>query len=862
MSLFDRFKRKVPAKASEGPNRAVLINADPMPIPWLGSERLANPSLDTGTEGRGQWRELQEALIDPKATACLEMRCQVVSDLAWNLVAQPGTTPEAMDLVRRALDGLNLVEDFEELAKASYFGLIPMEVVWGVQKGFLLPKDLASFEPLHLAFDPDARPMVLGSYPEPGTLILHRHGSHFRNPWGLGRGRTVPRWTRVKAAVAYATYRDYPRYAHDRLVIRYPDGCPEPEKNEYIQTAQQVIDSPGVIGPESLTVDPVRLESRFEVGAALMEAADAQIALGILGNTLTTGEGKHGTQALGNVHEGQSQRQESADGRGIEATLNRTLIPWIIMLNLGPDAVPPLFRFQREVKAGVKDRLDAAMKWKAEGLRISEVWIRETFGIPAPQDDEDELVKPEPPAPDPGSPLDLPAPAVPPAKDPARAGKDLPRLAAELAAQGLSLTAEDSLEGMFARWGQGYLDRQGAVSRLAAQVLGEAQEYAHATEGLVGLGRDFPTSAAAWLYAALRAGRHAGAWEADREVASASLNEAPELDWNLTPELALRWLEGKVPMSISQVDGLKDDELKTRAFWMAGVDQLGTLQALQRAMAEALAKGTPFDAFKGAWLQKLQTSGVNEARLKASFDLQMHSAYMGGRLASPQANPAVVNLTYVTAGDESVRPEHAIFDGVTRPKNDPFWATHVPPLGFNCRCRIRAALPGETVTVSTDPRLATPPSTGFGQGAQSFNAWLDTLATQPGASWTPLDPSRPGWDWLAASRPSSPLPAPAKALPEPAATGSLVTDPTGRVVAAPGARSDVLQAIQAPAEIWLTPVATAEGQLGLELNYLLPLGGGQVLRVPVVGGLAGRANAPETLSLDAVSPYRQGVNLK
>lgn len=43
-------------------------------------------------------------------------------------------------------------------------------------------------------------------------------------------------------------------------------------------------------------------------------------------------------------------------------------------------------------------------------------------------------------------------------------------------------------------------------------------------------------------------------------------------------------------------------------------------------------------------------------------------------------------LTYETAGDERVRPDHEDYDGVTARFDSPFWRRHFPPNGFNCRC--------------------------------------------------------------------------------------------------------------------------------------------------------------------------------
>lgn len=38
--------------------------------------------------------------------------------------------------------------------------------------------------------------------------------------------------------------------------------------------------------------------------------------------------------------------------------------------------------------------------------------------------------------------------------------------------------------------------------------------------------------------------------------------------------------------------------------------------------------------------------------------------------------------------DSRTRPAHRALDGIIRPVDDPFWRTHSPPAGHNCRCRL------------------------------------------------------------------------------------------------------------------------------------------------------------------------------
>lgn len=77
----------------------------------------------------------------------------------------------------------------------------------------------------------------------------------------------------------------------------------------------------------------------------------------------------------------------------------------------------------------------------------------------------------------------------------------------------------------------------------------------------------------------------------------------------------------------------------------------------------------------------------NEQWTRTEFDTSFQQAQSASQWQEIQKDKETLpNLRYETAGDERVRPEHAGWSGITRPVDDPFWDSHMPPNGFLCRC--------------------------------------------------------------------------------------------------------------------------------------------------------------------------------
>jgi SPP1 gp7 family putative phage head morphogenesis protein len=105
-------------------------------------------------------------------------------------------------------------------------------------------------------------------------------------------------------------------------------------------------------------------------------------------------------------------------------------------------------------------------------------------------------------------------------------------------------------------------------------------------------------------------------------------------------------------------------------------------------------------------------------QLRTIFRTQSQIAYSAGRWQADQ-DPAIQEILwgyeYSAVGDDRTRESHMAMDGTTLPKDDPFWQTHWPPNGYNCRC---IAIPIYADSVQDVP----PPDDAEADDGFDFNA--------------------------------------------------------------------------------------------------------------------------------------------
>lgn len=173
------------------------------------------------------------------------------------------------------------------------------------------------------------------------------------------------------------------------------------------------------------------------------------------------------------------------------------------------------------------------------------------------------------------------------------------------------------------------------------------------------------------------------------------------------------------------------------AYGTIGVRDAAKLATFYRSKAIAIANGLNEEANKA--IRKVIANGLkngsNERQVTRNLQLafnrlgitgqtkyniatiartQTQLAFSAGKFSieqRPEVASALWGYTYYTVGDDKVRPEHELIDGVSLPKHYAFWKTNYPPNGWNCRCQVIAEFTEQPIKRA--PKDYTGPDEGF-----------------------------------------------------------------------------------------------------------------------------------------------------
>lgn len=159
-------------------------------------------------------------------------------------------------------------------------------------------------------------------------------------------------------------------------------------------------------------------------------------------------------------------------------------------------------------------------------------------------------------------------------------------------------------------------------------------------------------------------------------------------------EAAVAYIKGKAVADPKNFGNLPN-QLKQRAFTVAGIEQLDAVKRIREAVAK-LPAGASWDEAKNEIAAEISTyTGVDakaaKARAEHTLRMQGFQAYAVARHQEQMSTVDVLPYwKYVTVGDNRVRAGHAALDGKVLRADDDWWKTHYPPWDWGCRCIVES----------------------------------------------------------------------------------------------------------------------------------------------------------------------------
>lgn len=344
---------------------------------------------------------------DSSIAANIMTRKRAVLTLDWRIVEPRNATP-AEEKLQAEVDELfyqypNLEDLFFDLMDAAGHGFAALEIQWAQKNSKWVP---VGFKPCPQSwFKLDKHDNLLLRTPDnpmgeplrPFGWVVHRHKSRSTQLARDGLYRTLA-WLYMYKHYSVRDFAEFLElYGMPIRIGKYGAGATNAEKRTLLRALADIGHNAAGIMPESMEIE---LHNVASTGAGsgsnpflqMVDWCEKSIARLILGQTLTSGaDGKSSTNALGNVHNEVRRDLMISDAKQIAQTITRQIILPYLQINVDPNIAPhrvPYFEFDTKEYEDLAVFADAIPKLTGIGVQISESWVRDKLGIPAPQEGE------------------------------------------------------------------------------------------------------------------------------------------------------------------------------------------------------------------------------------------------------------------------------------------------------------------------------------------------------------------------------------------------------------------------------------------------------------------------------------------
>jgi len=364
------------------------------------------------------WYDLYDELErDPHIAGILRSRKLAVAGMPWDVL--PGDVdPKA----KRKKDGKDLPKtpgqtqaEFvkEKLKNIDGFSQDIFELLGAIGKGFAVSEidwlpggvgiaKIWNRPQRRFQFDAVSRTLKLRQIDNPyygdpvrdKKFIVHRNGSMYENPFGDAVDQSLY-WMWLFKKMVLKFWMKYNEVGMASIpIVTHPRTANVDVKNEALSIAEQI--RSGAYGrlPADWGILWAEVKSSGMTGESyqkFIEFVNSEMTKCVKGEVLTTegsGQSGSGSRALGQVHNDVRADITNFDCRGIEGTLNSSIIKWLVDFNFGEQESYPLFKFVPDEPQDKLDESQVVKNLHDAGFSAERDWVEQKFDI--------ELVEKEP----------------------------------------------------------------------------------------------------------------------------------------------------------------------------------------------------------------------------------------------------------------------------------------------------------------------------------------------------------------------------------------------------------------------------------------------------------------------------------
>lgn len=656
---------------------------------WAGLMNLL-PDPDRTLRDKGTDVSLYRSLLyDAHVDACVTSREAGVLSCEYDFTTDSNrrSDKKALEFVRENFARLDMERLFRDILESVYFGFSVLEILTENDGTNVRFRDVVGRPQEWFVFGPGNELRFLSKQsPVDGEPVdmrrveLVRYRGSYRNPYGERKLARVFWPVSFKKGGWKFWLQFVEKYGGALLYLTTPEQDEDKNERKKEMLEEMIRTSVGVFSGQNDELNAVDVNKSGSSAAFrdLNSVCNAEISKAILGQTLTTEQGKTGAYSLGKVHFQVRKEIVDADKKAITATMNR-LIRRLVEPNFDVETYPE-FRFYEEedVKKELAER-DSVLT--GLGVRFDKEYFVDNYNLdpkhfetggesePAPAEFAEDSDEPSARA-EHGE-----------FDDTIEGEKQFERLV------GNTFKAfEASVTPLFdalKRAIDGSKDADDAMRNIAKAFAfkPDIENFAKSLRTADVLGRAQAVSS--------RRAEHVRERKQSSEFADAgSIRDVSDLKFWIDDYDEVDFLRMKVPMGREEFEAL-GETYRNYAFTVTGDFQESAISDVLTSLIDAKERKIPFKQWKEEWARVLP-----ESRLGLVYRQNMRSAREAGRYAQMKRDVDVAPYwQYVAVMDKGTRPSHAALHRTIRRHDDPFWDEWVPPNGFNCRCSVRSLSP-------------------------------------------------------------------------------------------------------------------------------------------------------------------------